>query len=86
MTLSQDRSTIFFGGTIGLSGQIAPAATDQKVTITEFPMNRAPISFPRVAQQVLAQSLRRARRRRPAFRRSLRLDSALERPRMHGGR
>jgi hypothetical protein len=45
VTLSQDRSTIFFGGTIGLSGQITPAATDQKVTITEFPMNRARVSF-----------------------------------------
>jgi hypothetical protein len=44
VTLSQERSTIFFGGTIGLSGQITPAATDQKVTITQFPMNRAPFS------------------------------------------
>jgi hypothetical protein len=44
VTLSQDHSTIFFGGTIGLTGQITPAATDQKVTITQFPMNRAPIS------------------------------------------
>jgi len=34
VTLSQNRSTIFFGGTIGLTGQITPAASDQKVTIT----------------------------------------------------
>ena len=45
VTLSQERSTIFFGGTIGLSGQITPAAADQKVTITQFPMNRAPFSI-----------------------------------------
>ena len=44
VTLSQDHSTIFFGGTIGLTGQITPAAADQKVTITQFPMNRAPFS------------------------------------------
>ncbi len=44
VTLNQNRSTIFFGGTIGLTGQITPAATDQKVTITQFPMNRAPIT------------------------------------------
>jgi hypothetical protein len=41
VTLNQDRSTIFFGGTISLTGQITPAASDQKVTITQRPMNRA---------------------------------------------
>jgi hypothetical protein len=44
VTLNQDRQTVIFGGTISLTGQITPAAADQKVTITQHPMNRAPIS------------------------------------------
>jgi hypothetical protein len=44
VTLSQDRSTVFFGGTIGLSGQISPAASDQKVTVIQRPMNGTPSS------------------------------------------
>ena len=41
VTLNQNRQTVFFGGTIGLTGQISPAASDQKVTITQTPMGRA---------------------------------------------
>ncbi|HYX76553.1 MAG TPA: hypothetical protein VE757_05190, partial [Gaiellaceae bacterium] len=37
VTLNQNRQTVFFGGTIGLTGQISPAASDQKVTITQTP-------------------------------------------------
>jgi hypothetical protein len=44
VTLSQDRGTIVFGGTVSLSGQLTPAAPDQKVTITQMPPDRAPNS------------------------------------------
>ena len=40
VTLSQDRRTVFFGGTITLSGEITPAAGNQKVTITQDPQDR----------------------------------------------
>ena len=44
VTLKQDRNVVIFGGTINLTGQISPAAANQKVTITQMPMNRAPSS------------------------------------------
>ena len=40
VTLTQDRRTVFFGGTITLSGDISPAAANQKVTITQDPQDR----------------------------------------------
>lgn len=44
VTLTQDRDILIYGGTVHLSGQISPAAADQKVTITTTPMLRAPHS------------------------------------------
>jgi hypothetical protein len=40
VTLSQDHRTVFFGGTVTLSGEISPAAANQKVTITQDPQDR----------------------------------------------
>jgi hypothetical protein len=44
VTLQADRQTIIYGGTVSLTGQVTPAAADQKVTITQTPMNREPRS------------------------------------------
>jgi hypothetical protein len=41
VTLQQDRGLIIFGGSVSLTGQITPAAADQKVTITQMPQDRA---------------------------------------------
>src|SRR5919202_1731421 len=40
VTLSQDRRTVFFGGMVRLSGEVSPAAANQKVTITQDPQDR----------------------------------------------
>jgi hypothetical protein len=51
VTLNQDRDTVIFGGTVTLTGQISPAAADQKVTISQKPMDR-----PRTSVTVTTQS------------------------------
>jgi hypothetical protein len=44
VTLDQNRDTVFFGGTVAFSGQITPAAADQKVTITQTRQGHVPFS------------------------------------------
>jgi hypothetical protein len=44
VTLSADRRTITFGGTVTLSGEVSPPAANQKVTIVQTPQDRAPRS------------------------------------------
>jgi hypothetical protein len=42
VTLNQDRQTVIYGGTVSLTGQIDPAAANQKVTIRQIPMSGSP--------------------------------------------
>jgi hypothetical protein len=44
VTLQTDHSTVIYGGTVSLSGQVTPAAANQQVTITQMPQDRAPSS------------------------------------------